>query len=164
MRDPCAVAFKMHHPRAVPPLKSTELSAGWDLAVAEGGIVLPGRARKFTTGLQFFLEQWQSFTMSNRSGAFVHGLMVNNSPCDPDYRWEHDKKTFEIVPSLWYVTVRNIGWLPYIVHVGDRLGQILLPYGWYFIEAEAVLTEAEIYNRMDWFAAIRNGGFGSTGR
>jgi dUTPase len=154
----------MHHPKAQPPIKSSELAAGWDLAVAEGGIVWPGRSRRFSTGLQFFLEPWQSLTMSNRSGVFVHGLIVNNSPCDPDYRWQKDSKTFEIVPSIWNVVVRNIGLLPYRVRVGDRLGQVLLPYGWYFIEAEAVLSEAEIYSRMEWFATLRSGGFGSTGR
>ena len=155
--------FRLVTPEAIPPIRATNGSAGYDISSLTSGWVWPFRARLFETGLQFFMRPDQNFFCQNRSSVFKRGLIVNNSPCDSDYRWTHDKDGF-LEPLTWKLLVRNVTLLPIKVAKGDRLAQIVLPNDGYFDWVTNHPGAYNLINGIGWGDAGRNGGLGSTGK
>ena len=156
------IGYRRRHPKAVPPRRASMSAAGWDFATAEGCIIWPGQVKLLNTGLQFFMNPNQFFTLRVRSSVFRRGLIICNSPCDPDYRWGPDDADGWPTPLCWHIAVRNVGWLPRRIRAGDRLAQAIVPIEWSFAEASIFLTGRELKG-LDW-GENRRGGFGTTGR
>ena len=119
--------------------------AGMDLRCIEAVTLQPGVPHAVPTGLALEIPAGYEVQVRPRSGlALKHAITLPNSPAtiDPGYRGELK------------VIMLNLGKLPYEVHAGDRIAQIVVaryePVEW----EEGELTES-----------VRGaGGFGSSGR
>lgn len=143
--------------------RKTAGAAGFDL-MANIGIartIEPGRRWFCHTGLYLEMPLGVEAQVRTRSGmARDHGICVLNAPgtVDSDYRGEIG------------LTLINLGELPYVVHPGDRVAQLVfapvLPY--VLPASEYRLTEFQIVrvSSRDELSSTDRGtsGFGSTGR
>jgi len=144
---PRYIGFELVHFCAQPPIRATQRSTGYDLAVAEGGLVWPGFARVFDTGIRLYMAPDQHVDLRQRSGWFRKGLVVNPGLIDPDFR--------ETVKVL----CRCIRPWPIKVRPGDRLVQVVLPDDVLLVfHGTPYPVLAPIQGRE------RIGGLGSTGR
>lgn len=131
------------------PAYETPQSAGMDLrAFIEEDIVLnPGEMKLIPTGIYIQLPEGYEAQVRSRSGlALKYGIRVFQSPgtIDADYRGEISVM----------IENANQGWLPFIIHNGDRIAQMIIAKHERatFIHVEK-LVETE----------RGNGGFGHTG-
>ncbi|MGH1341198.1 MAG: dUTP diphosphatase [Nannocystales bacterium] len=142
------------HPKAQLPRRMTAHAAGHDLfACLDAPLeLLPGGRVAVSTGLAMALPEGHEAQVRPRSGwAWKHGVTVLNSPgtIDADYRGELK------------VLLINHGGQPFTVTHGDRIAQLVL----------SAVIPCEFSERDDLpeptaqgGAAIREGGFGSTGQ
>lgn len=127
------------------PAKATEGSAGFDLASAEDGELLPGERRLFATGFAVAIPAGFEIQIRPRSGlALKHGITLPNTPAtiDSDYRGELK------------VALINLGTEPFRVSRGMRIAQMVVsrvePAEFWLVSTLSPTSRGE-------------GGFGSTG-
>ena len=141
---------RLPHAEGLPlPAYQTADAAGMDLLAAIPGdkplALEPGAHEVIPTGLTFELPPGTEAQVRPRSGlAAKHGVTVLNSPgtIDADYRGEV------------CVILINFGQLPFSIHRGDRIAQLILAP-----VTRARLIETRLLDRT----ARGTGGFGSTG-
>jgi dUTP pyrophosphatase len=126
------------------PVRSTPLSAGFDLFMPESGSV-DGTAVKVGLGFASEIPPGFMALLLPRSGVgFKNGLEVNNTVgiIDADYREE------------WFASLRTKSGTPFMWNAGDRLLQaVLVPrYIGEIVQVESVAK------------TTRTGGLGSTGK
>ena len=116
-----------------------------DLCAVEDATLEPGVPRLVPTGLTVEIPPGYEAQVRPRSGlALKHAITMPNAPgtIDPGYRGE------------LRVILLNLGRVPYIVHAGDRIAQMIVA------RYEAVeWVEGELGD-----SARGTGGFGSSGR
>lgn len=140
------LAFKRIHPQATLPAYAHANDAGMDIrSVAE--VVLPARGRALVpTGLVMLLPPGYEAQVRPRSGlALKNGITVLNAPgtIDAGYRGEIG------------VILFNTTEVDYIVHIGDRIAQLVI----------APVTQVEPVEANEIDETTRGaGGFGSTGK
>lgn len=131
-----------------PPSYQTEHAAGMDLVAAvPDAIEIPaGGIVAVPTGIRIEIPPGYEGQVRPRSGlAAKHGIGIPNAPgtIDADYRGEVQ------------VLLVNLGLVPYTVHRGDRIAQLVLaPVTRALLEVASELSET----------ARGSGGFGHTGR
>ncbi len=128
------------------PAMATPGSAGYDLASAEEGTLVPMERRLFRTGFAVAIPPGFECQIRPRSGlALRFGITLPNTPAtiDSDYRGE------------LMVALVNLGAEPFRVERGMRIAQLVFAR----VEPAGFLEVAELpaTGRGD-------GGFGSTGR
>lgn len=140
------LAFKRIHPQATLPAYAHASDAGMDIrSVAE--VVLPARGRALVpTGLVMLLPPGYEAQVRPRSGlALKNGITVLNAPgtLDAGFRGEIG------------VVLFNTTEVDYIVHIGDRIAQLVI----------APVTQVEPVEANEIDETTRGaGGFGSTGK
>jgi dUTP pyrophosphatase len=119
--------------------------AGMDIRCIDSVVLEPGVPQAVSTGLALEIPSGYEVQVRPRSGlALKHAITLPNSPAtiDPGYRGELK------------VILLNLGRVPYKVHAGDRIAQMVVaryePVEW----EEGELAES----------ARGVGGFGSSGR
>lgn len=119
--------------------------AGMDLTAIEDVLLEPNRPALVATGLAIELPAGFEAQIRPRSGlALKHAITLPNAPAtiDPGYRGEIR------------VILLNLGLVPYQIHKGDRIAQMIIAR----------------YEAIEWDEAELNeskrgvGGFGSSGR
>lgn len=131
------------HAAAVLPQRATREAAGYDLHAVEALELEPGAARVVRTGLAIAIPPGLYGRIAGRSGLAVkQRIDVLAGVIDPDYRGELG------------VCLINHGTTAFHVHVGDRVGQLIL---------ERCATPRLVWS--DALAETERGarGFGSTG-
>lgn len=122
-----------------------EEDAGMDIRCVEDAVLEPGVPQALATGLTLEIPAGYEVQIRPRSGlALKHAITLPNSPAtiDPGYRGELK------------VILLNLGSLPYQVHAGDRIAQMVVA------RYEAVeWAESELADSVRGL-----GGFGSSGR
>jgi dUTP pyrophosphatase len=136
------------HPAAVPPARTREGDAAFDLRCVEGFALAPGQRAVVPTGVAIALPEGCAGLVLPRSGlAARYGISVVNGPglIDPSYRGEIR------------VVLVNLGDEPYEGEPGDRIAQLLLvPF---------VAPKTRVVDELPASADGRGaGGFGSSGR
>jgi dUTP pyrophosphatase len=122
-----------------------EEDAGLDVRSIEGAILLPNVPLAVATGLAFEIPPGYELQLRPRSGlALKYAITLANSPAtiDPGYRGELK------------VILLNLGKMPYEIHEGDRIAQMVVSK-----------YEAVTWDEADLADSTRGeGGFGSSGR
>jgi dUTP pyrophosphatase len=138
---------RLPHGEGLPlPARQTPGAAGYDLASAEAGDLLPLERRLFATGFAIALPEGWECQLRPRSGlALRHGVTLPNTPAtiDSDYRGELK------------VALVNLGTEPYRVERGMRIAQMVFAR----VEAPALVCVKALPP-----SHRGTGGFGSTGR
>jgi dUTP pyrophosphatase len=138
---------RLPHGEGLPlPARQTPGAAGYDLASAEEGDLLPLERRLFATGFAIALPEGWECQLRPRSGlALRHGVTLPNTPAtiDSDYRGELK------------VALVNLGARPYRVERGMRIAQMVFAR----VEAPALVCVKALPP-----SHRGTGGFGSTGR
>ncbi len=138
---------RLPHGEGLPlPARQTPGAAGYDLASAEEGDLLPLERRLFATGFAIALPEGWECQLRPRSGlALRHGVTLPNTPAtiDSDYRGELK------------VALVNLGTEPYRVERGMRIAQMVFAR----VEAPALVCVKALPP-----SHRGTGGFGSTGR
>ena len=138
---------RLPHGEGLPlPARQTPGAAGYDLASAEEGDLLPLERRLFSTGFAIALPEGWECQLRPRSGlALRHGVTLPNTPAtiDSDYRGELK------------VALVNLGAQPYRVERGMRIAQMVFAR----VEAPALVCVKALPP-----SHRGTGGFGSTGR
>lgn len=121
------------------PTRATMYSAGYDLRASKTFQVMPGAVQQIPTGTYLEMDSDTCGLVRGRSSMSMKGRIVLEGTVDADYDGE-------VIVALFNSTSE-----PFIVHVGDKIAQIVfVPY--------------RIWHDEEPVATIRNGGFGSTGR
>jgi dUTP pyrophosphatase len=119
--------------------------AGLDVRCIEGGVLVPNIPLAVATGLAFEIPAGYEVQLRPRSGlALKYAITLANAPAtiDPGYRGE------------LRVILLNLGKLPYEIHAGDRVAQMV-------VSKYEVVT----WEEGDLADSTRgDGGFGSSGR
>jgi len=141
------IRIKRLHPDAHLPeyAHGPSEDAGLDIRSIEGTILEPGVPQAIATGLALEIPSGYEVQVRPRSGlALKHAITVPNAPAtiDPGYRGE------------LRVILLNLGGLPYEVHTGDRIAQMVVAKYESVEWAEGELADS----------ARGVGGFGSSGR
>jgi dUTP pyrophosphatase len=142
------IPAKVLHHDAVLPRYANEGDAGCDLVAVETCTLLAGGGRALvSTGLSIAIPDGHAGLVLPRSGlAAKHGVTCINSPglIDAGYRGELMVALVNLDPEH-----------DYVVHVGDRIAQLVI----------TPVTSADFRLTVDLPPATRGeGGFGSTGR
>lgn len=142
-RAPTIVMERLH-PDAVRPAQGSFDAVGFDICVAEGGLIEPFSGAVFGTGWRFLIPVDYEMQVRSRSGLSSKGLIVGNTPAtiDPDYRGELK------------IILRNLTGEAFLISPGERVAQLviaprLLPV---FVEGEVPVNTGRGEN-----------GLGSTG-
>ena len=141
------IKIKRLAPKAALPeyAHGPEEDAGLDVRSIEGAVLIPNVPLAVSTGLAFEIPSGYEVQLRPRSGlALKHGITLANSPAtiDPGYRGELK------------VILLNLGKVPYEIHEGDRIAQMVVS------KYEAVTwDEGELGD-----STRGTGGFGSSGR
>ena len=141
------IRIKKLHPEASLPqyAHGPEEDAGMDIRCVSGAVLEPGVPQAVPTGLALEIPSGYEVQIRPRSGlALKHAITLPNSPAtiDPGYRGELK------------VIMLNLGRLPYEIHAGDRIAQLIVAR----------------YEPVEWLEgdladSVRGaGGFGSSGR
>lgn len=137
--------LKRLHPSATIPKYQSYGAACFDLHAIDSGIIAPGTAMTFGTGLAVEIPEGWRMDIYSRSGhGFKHGVRLVNcvGKIDADYRGEIK------------VRLENNGSEPFTVEAGDRIAQAELN--------RVYRTEFVVVEELS--ATDRGtGGFGSTG-
>jgi len=141
------IKIKKLSPKAALPeyAHGPDEDAGMDVRCIEGAVLIPNIPFAVATGLAFEIPPGYEVQLRPRSGlALKYAITLANSPAtvDPGYRGELK------------VILLNLGKLPYEIHAGDRVAQMVV--GKY----EAVTWDESELNDSKRGA----GGFGSSGR
>jgi dUTP pyrophosphatase len=119
--------------------------AGLDVRSIEGAVLIPNVPLAVSTGLAFEIPPGYEVQLRPRSGlALKYAITLANSPAtiDPGYRGELK------------VILLNLGKLPYEIHEGDRIAQMIVSR-----------YEAVTWDEGDLGNSNRGaGGLGSSGR
>jgi dUTP pyrophosphatase len=141
------IKIKKLSPKATLPeyAHGPEEDAGLDVRCIEGAVLVPNVALAVATGLAFEIPPGYEVQLRPRSGlALKYAITLANSPAtiDPGYRGELK------------VILLNLGKLPYEIHAGDRVAQMVVSK-----------YEAVTWDEGDLSDSTRGtGGFGSSGR
>lgn len=130
------------------PKRSTMKSAGYDIKSIENGIIKPGEAKSFKTGLKVTMNDDEVLYIYSRSSqGYKYNVSLANSVgvIDSDF---YNNPSNE---GHFQVRLINLGDKDYEVNVGDRIAQGV------FMKYLTVDDEEEI-------KAIRDGGLGSTNK
>ena len=130
------------------PKRSTKKSAGYDIRSVEEGIIKPGEAKIFKTGLKVDMNEDEVLLLAIRSSfgfKYNVGLANNVGVIDSDYYNNPDNEGHMALKLI------NHGENDFKVEIGDRIAQGI------FVKYLTVDDEEEIKN-------TRKGGFGSTGK
>ncbi len=130
------------------PKRSTKTSAGYDIRSVEDGVVKPGEARVFKTGLKVIMNPDEGlFIFSRSSQGYKFDVCLSNSVglIDSDYYNNPDNE------GHFSVKLLNLGEKDYEVKIGDKIAQGV------FMKYLTVDDEEEIKGK-------RKGGLGSTGK
>lgn len=131
-------------PGASIPTRAHEKDAGLDLHCAKGGIIWPHGSRTFDTGVHIELPPGTFGKVESKSGLNVnHSVVSCGGVIDEEY-------TGSIRVKLY-----NLGWLPYRVHDGDKIAQLII--------TDCRKPPVEIVGTLKKTKRGENG-FGSTGR
>ena len=135
------------HPEAKLPsyAHGPEEDAGMDLSAVEDVTLMPGIPAAVPTGIAIELLPGLEAQLRPRSGlALKHAITMPNSPAtiDPGYRGEIR------------VILMNLGTVPYQIHRGDRIAQMVVAS---YVPVEWLEEELAESRRGA-------GGFGSSGR
>jgi len=127
------------------PTRATTGSAGFDIASAESGILLPGERRLYATGFAVAIPPGYEIQIRPRSGlALKFGVTLPNTPAtiDSDYRGELK------------VALINLGQTAFEVTRGMRIAQLVVGR-----------VEPAEFRTVEKLPATERGagGFGSTG-
>ena len=128
------------------PKRSTKNSAGYDIKSIEHGIIKPGEARNFKTGLKVCMNSDEVLYIFSRSSyAYKYNvcLMNNVGVIDSDFYNNVGNEG-----HMWFA-LQNEGDKTFIIKKGESFGQGI------FIKYFVVDDEEDIEN-------VRIGGFGST--
>lgn len=128
------------------PFYGSEGAAAFDVTTTHCGVIQPGLAVTFSTGLAFEIPKGYYLEVVSRSGhGFNHSLRLANcvGVIDSDYRGELK------------VRIHNDGNYPYNVKAGERVAQCILKK--YEVAQFEVVDELSSTERGE-------GGFGSTGK
>mmetsp|Transcript_38952 Transcript_38952/g.44453 ORF Transcript_38952/g.44453 Transcript_38952/m.44453 type:complete len:179 (+) Transcript_38952:273-809(+) len=131
--------------KATLPKKGTPDSAGYDLASAEGPVIIPsGQRRLVKTDLSIACPVGTYGRIAPRSGLAVkHGIDVGAGVVDADYRGPVG------------IILFNFGDKDFTINAGDRIAQLIL---------ERIVCNADVALVTDLDDTERGeGGFGSTG-
>jgi dUTP diphosphatase len=141
------IKIKKLSPKATLPeyAHGPEEDAGLDVRCIEGAVLVPNTPLAVATGLAFEIPAGYEVQLRPRSGlALKYAITLANSPAtiDPGYRGELK------------VILLNLGKLPYEIHAGDRVAQMVVSQ-----------YEAVTWDEGDLSESTRGtGGFGSSGR
>ena len=130
------------------PKRSTMKSAGYDIKSMEGGVIKPGEAKSFKTGLKVTMNDDEVLYIYSRSSqGYKHNVSLANSVgvIDSDF---YNNTSNE---GHFQVRLINLGTQDYIVNIGDRIAQGV------FMKYLTVDDEEEIKSE-------RTGGLGSTNK
>jgi len=138
--------IRLPHGEGLPlPAKATEGSAGFDIASADDGELLPGARGLFRTGFAVAIPPGFEIQIRPRSGlALKHGITLPNTPAtiDSDYRGELK------------IALVNLGADAFQVSRGMRIGQLVV--------ARVETAEFALVSTLP-LTGRGEGGFGSTG-
>ena len=130
------------------PKRSTKASAGYDIRSVEEGIIKPGEAKIFKTGLKVSMNTDEVLNIYSRSGhGYKYNICLVNSVgvIDSDYYNNPDNE------GHFSIKLINLGDKDFEVNIGDKIAQgIFMKY----------LTGDD----EDIIDNERNGGIGSTGK
>ena len=141
------IKIKKLSPKATLPeyAHGPEEDAGLDGRCIEDAVLVPNIPLAVATGLAFEIPSGYEVQLRPRSGlALKYAITLANSPAtiDPGYRGELK------------VILLNLGKLPYEIHAGDRVAQMVVSR-----------YEAVTWDEGDLGDSTRGaGGFGSSGR
>ena len=130
------------------PKRSTNHSAGYDIKSIENGIIKPGEAKVFKTGIKVAMNPDEVFFIITRSSmGFKYNVTLVNSVgvIDSDFYNNEDNE------GHFSIKLINHGEKDYVVNVGDRIGQGI------FLKYLTVDDEEKIDSK-------RKGGIGSTNK
>ncbi len=130
------------------PKRSTKTSAGYDIRSIEEGVVKPGEAKAFKTGLKVCMNPDEVLYLYSRSGhGYKYNVCLMNSVgvIDSDYYNNPDNE------GHFQIKLLNLGDNDFEVKVGDKIAQGV------FMKYLTVDDEEEIKGK-------RKGGLGSTGK
>lgn len=145
--------FCKNHPNAIIPRYATDGSAGLDMYALINSdsneiTINPDETILFNTGIIGIIPEGYFGGLYNRSGLSIkHNIVLANKVgiIDSDYRGEIK------------VALRNMSDVPFTVHHGDRIAQLIIqPY------TKVTLDEHDI-SKLDTNTQRSTGGFGSTG-
>lgn len=140
------LTVKKLNTNATLPRYATPGAACFDLHALEGGLIVPGCAQVFGTGLAFEIPFGHVMQIFVRSGlAFNEGVRLVNSTgiIDPDYRGEVR------------IGLHNAGQYQVVISRGDRIAQAMI------VAAPRVeIVEVSALSETE----RGEGGFGSTGK
>jgi dUTP pyrophosphatase len=136
------IFVKKLDPRSLVPVRKTPDAACLDLAPIEGGVLTPGEAKRFKTGLAIALPPGTVGRIVSRSSRFFEGFYIDGT-LDPDYRGDVS------------LQIRNVSDRALAVVAGERYAQLLVLR---FHRGEVV--EVEELSKTE----RGEGGFGSTGK
>lgn len=128
------------------PEYKTSGACGFDIAVIEEGVILPGERKKFRTGLVISVPDGNVLLLLPRSSNAKKGIRIANGTgvVDLDYCGPND----EIFAYL-----HNFGNEPYAVEKGERIMQgVIVP-----------VVRGVTFTENDAFTSPDRGGFGTTG-
>ena len=130
------------------PKRSTKASAGYDIKSVEEGIIKPGEAKIFKTGLKVSMNTDEVLNIYSRSGhGYKYNICLVNSVgvIDSDYYNNPDNE------GHFSIKLINLGDKDFEVNIGDKIAQGI------FMKYLTVDDEDIIDNE-------RNGGIGSPGK
>lgn len=130
------------------PKRSTKKSAGYDIKSVEHGIIKPGEAMNFKTGLKVSMNEDEVLYLYSRSSyAYKYNvcLMNNVGVIDSDFYNNPDNE------GHFQIRLVNFGKNDFEVNIGDRIAQGV------FMKYLTIDNEEEIKNK-------RTSGIGSTGK
>ena len=130
------------------PKRSTKASAGYDIRSVEEGIIKPGEAKIFKTGLKVSMNTDEVLNIYSRSGhGYKYNICLVNSVgvIDSDYYNNSDNE------GHFSIKLINLGDKDFEVNIGDKIAQGI------FMKYLTVDDEDIIDNE-------RNCGIGSTGK
>ncbi len=143
---PTILIQRLPHGDGLPlPTQATAGSAGFDIASAESGVLLPGERRLYATGFAVAIPPGYEIQIRPRSGlALKFGVTLPNTPAtiDSDYRGELK------------VALVNLGQTAFEVTRGMRIAQLVVGR-----------VEPAEFRTVEKLPATERGagGFGSTG-
>ena len=130
------------------PKRSTKNSAGYDIKSLEDGIIKPGEAMTFKTGLKVCMNDDEClYILSRSSQGYKYNVCLMNSVglIDSDF---YNNSSNE---GHFSVRLVNFGNEDYEVKVGDKI-------------AQAVFSKYLIVDDEEEIEGERTGGLGSTGK
>ena len=130
------------------PKRSTMKSAGYDIKSMEYGVIKPGEAKSFKTGLKVTMNDDEVLYIYSRSSqGYKYNVCLANSVgvIDSDF---YNNPSNE---GHFQVRLINLGEKDYVVNIGDRIAQGV------FMKYLTVDDEEEIKSE-------RTGGLGSTNK